>query len=143
MLIRVFPPVHPITMNAVGMAVGAVVLLAVAVASNEPLTLPRQVETWLALGYLTVVGSIVVFVLYLVVLAYWPASRAVYIDVLIPPVAVALSAWLDHEPITLGLIGGGMLILAGVYIGALRPGSTSPDQVHVPSERLGKPATAC
>jgi drug/metabolite transporter (DMT)-like permease len=41
--------------------------------------------------------------------------------VLIPFVTVPLSAWLDQEPIGVGLVFGGMLVLAGVYIGALRP----------------------
>ena len=34
---------------------------------------------------------------------------------------VALSAWLDDEPIRGGLVLGGLLVLAGVYVGALRP----------------------
>jgi hypothetical protein len=41
-------------------------------------------STWAAVGYLVVVGSVVVFVLYLVVLRYWTASRAAYAFVLIP-----------------------------------------------------------
>jgi drug/metabolite transporter (DMT)-like permease len=40
--------------------------------------------------------------------------------VLIPFVTVVLSAWLDHEPITTGLVLGGLLVITGVYIGALR-----------------------
>jgi drug/metabolite transporter (DMT)-like permease len=40
--------------------------------------------------------------------------------VLIPIVTVALSAWLDEEPITVGLLVGGAIIIVGVYIGALR-----------------------
>ena len=67
------------------------------------------------------VGSIVVFVLYLVVLRYWAASRAAYGFVLTPFITVMLSAWLDDEPIHVGLIFGGLLVLAGVYVGALRP----------------------
>jgi drug/metabolite transporter (DMT)-like permease len=62
-----------------------------------------------------------VFVLYLVVVRLWSASRAAYTFVLIPIVTVLLSAWLDDEPIGLGLVLGGSLVLAGVYIGALRP----------------------
>jgi drug/metabolite transporter (DMT)-like permease len=41
--------------------------------------------------------------------------------VVTPVVTVRLSAWLDDEPITTGLVVGGLLVLAGVYIGALRP----------------------
>ena len=65
-----------------------------------------------AVAYLVVVGSVVVFVLYLVVLRYWAASRAAYGFVLIPFVTVLLSAWLDHEPLGRGLLLGGLLALA-------------------------------
>jgi hypothetical protein len=42
-----------------------------------------------------------------------------------------LSAWLDQEPITGGLVLGGLLVLVGVYFGALRPTPGSPP----PAER--------
>ena len=58
--------------------------------------------------------------LYAVLLARWPASRAAYVFVVLPLVTVALSAWLDDEPITPWLLLGGALVLAGVYLGALR-----------------------
>ena len=119
-LVRRFPPVHPVTMNAVGMATGALLLLAGALAAGESIELPERTATWLAIAYVVPVGSVRVFVLYLVVLRYWAASRAAYEFVLIPLVTVALSAWLDSEPITLELIFGGALVLAGVYVGALR-----------------------
>ena len=119
-LVRHFPRAHPVTMNAVGMGTGAVLLIAGALVAQEPLELPREAATWLAIGYLVPVGSVVVFVLYLVVLRHWTASRASYEFVLIPVVTVALSAWLDDEPIGTGLILGGVLVLTGVYVGALR-----------------------
>ena len=39
-----------------------------------------------------------------------------------PVVTVVLSAWLDNEPLGLGLLIGGPLVLLGVYVGALRRG---------------------
>ncbi len=75
-----------------------------------------------------------VFVLYLVVLRYWSASRAAYLFVLTPVVTVLLSAWLDDEPIRMGLVVGGVLVLAGVYFGALRP--------RAAAETKRKPAAA-
>jgi drug/metabolite transporter (DMT)-like permease len=120
-LVRRFPPVHPVTMNAVGMTTGAALLLAGSALGGEPHRLPERAATWAAVGYLVVIGSVVVFVLYLVVLRYWAASRAAYGFVLIPFVTVVLSAWLDDEPLGLGLVVGGLLVLAGVYVGALRP----------------------
>ena len=41
---------------------------------------------------------------------------------LIPVVTVLLSAWLDDEPLGIGLLIGGPLVLVGVYVGALRRG---------------------
>ncbi len=127
-VVRGFPPVHPVTTNAVGMAVGAVLLLAGSALVGDTWALPRLAATRLAVAYLVVVGSVVVFLLYLVVLHRWSASRTSYVTVLTPFVTVILSAWLDDEPIGVGLLLGGPLILAGVYFGALRPSRTpSPD----------------
>ncbi|HKF15267.1 MAG TPA: DMT family transporter [Gaiellaceae bacterium] len=119
-LVRRFPPVNPVVMNAVGMATGALLLLGGALLAGEAFELPRRGETWFAIGYLVPVGSVLVFVLYLVVLRYWEASRAAYEFVLIPVFTLALSIWLDDEPLTLGLLLGGPLVVLGVYIGALR-----------------------
>jgi drug/metabolite transporter (DMT)-like permease len=124
-LVRSFPPVHPITTNAVGMAVGAAILLTFSLLLSESIALPESGETWLALAYMVVLGSGPVFVLYVVVVRLWGASRAAYTFVLIPLVTVVLSAWIDDEPIGAGLVLGGLLVLAGVYVGALRPAAAA------------------
>jgi drug/metabolite transporter (DMT)-like permease len=120
-LVRRFPPVHPVTMNAVGMLVGAAVLVALSAIVGEPRVLPERPATWIALAYVVAVGSVVVFLLYVFVLQRWAASRAAYAFVIIPFVTVALSAWLDDERIGGGFVLGGLLVLSGVYVGALRP----------------------
>ena len=83
-LVRHFPPVHPVTANAVGMATGAAILVALSLLLEESLLLPERGATWLALAYMVVLGSGPVFVLYLVVVRLWSASRAAYTFVLIP-----------------------------------------------------------
>ena len=123
-LVRRFPPLHPVTINAIGMAAGAFSLILASALAGEALVLPERGETWLALAYLVAIGSVVVFLLYLFVLRAWAASRAAYVFVLIPFVTVALSAWLDDEPVGAGLLLGGALVLAGVYVGALRPAAS-------------------
>lgn len=120
---RRFPEVHPVTLNGAGMAAGALLLLALTLVFGDTIATPRRVETWAAIAYMVAVGSVLVFVLYVVVVRLWDATRAAYSFVLIPVVTVLLSAWLDDEPITRGLVLGGVLVLAGVYVGALR----SPD----------------
>ena len=119
-LVRQFPRVHPVTTNAVGMATGAAILVVLSLLLKESIALPERGATWFALAYMVVLGSGPVFVLYLVVVRLWSASRAAYTFVLIPLVTVLLSAWIDDEPIGAGLVLGGLLVLAGVYVGALR-----------------------
>lgn len=119
-LVRRFPAVHPVVMNAVGMTAGAALLLVGSALVGESHAIPRRGETWAALSYLVGLGSVVAFLLYLFVLRQWAASRTAYVFVLIPFVTVVLSAWLDEEPIGTGLVLGGLLVLAGVYVGALR-----------------------
>jgi drug/metabolite transporter (DMT)-like permease len=119
-LVRQLRAVHPVTMNGIGMLAGAVALLIASAMLGERWAVPTHPHTWLALGYLVVAGSVLVFVLYLLVMRYWDASRAAYVFVLSPVGAVALSAWLDDEPVGAPLVFGGLAVLAGVYFGALR-----------------------
>lgn len=119
-LVRWLPPVHPVAMNAVGMTAGAVALVFAAVVAGESLELPDRSATWAAVLYIATIGSVAVFLLYLFVLRRWVASRASYSFVLIPIVTIVLSAWLDDEPVGVGLVLGGGLVLVGVYVGALR-----------------------
>ena len=119
-LVRRFPTVHPITANAVGMAAGAMLLLLLTLLAGQTVELPERAGTWAALAYMVVLGSGPVFVLYVVVVRRWSASRAAYSFVLIPIVTVLLSAWIDDEPVGPALVAGGSLVLAGVYVGALR-----------------------
>jgi drug/metabolite transporter (DMT)-like permease len=114
-----FPPVSPLMMNALGMTIGAVVLLGLSFAWGESHAIPRTAPTWIALGYLVLIGSIALFITYLFVLQRWTASGASYFSVVAPIVAVGLAAIFQGERITLAIVGGGVLVLAGVYVGAL------------------------
>jgi drug/metabolite transporter (DMT)-like permease len=119
-LVRRLPPMPPVALNAVGMVTGTLVLLAISLLLQESWTLPERGETWIALLYVVAIGSVAVFLLHVFIAQHWGASRAAYVMVLIPLVTIVLSAWLDQEPITGGLLLGGTLVVAGVYLGALR-----------------------
>jgi drug/metabolite transporter (DMT)-like permease len=123
-LARVLPQVHPVAMNLVAMPVAALIVLAPALLSGETRALPERTATWVALAYLIGISSVLMFILYLVMLARWAASRAAYVFVLAPPLTIVLSAWLDNEAVASGLFLGGAVVLAGVYVGALRPRPT-------------------
>ncbi len=117
--------VHPISMNALGMAAATVVLIGLSFLTGETHVLPGAAATWLALGYLIVIGSVVVFVLTVFVIKQWGPTRAAYMFVLIPIFTVAYSIWLLDEPVGWELVLGGILVLAGVYVGALRQSSAA------------------
>jgi drug/metabolite transporter (DMT)-like permease len=112
---------HPVAMNFVGMSVGSVVLLLVAVAAGERLALPSEDETQLALAYL-VAATVGLFLLVLFVVRRWTASATAYAFVLMPVVAVILGALIAEEAIAATTIAGGAIVCVGVYVGAARRG---------------------
>lgn len=136
---RWFHAPHPLVVNAVGMAAGVAVLIVSSLLAGEHIALPQRLTTWLAIAYLVPFGSIAVFILYLVLLRHWAASRAVYVDVVIPFVTVLLAVWLLHEQITAALVLGGLLIVAGVYIGALHTQSLVSSTTEKDSQATAEP----
>jgi drug/metabolite transporter (DMT)-like permease len=101
------------------MAVGVAVLLPLTLLTRESYVVPEAARTWAAQIYL-IVGSVGVFWLLVFVVRRWTASAASYSLVLIPLVTVVLSAWLQDEQITWAFLAGSILVLIGVYFGALR-----------------------
>lgn len=112
------PRSDPFSTNAIAMLTGAGLLLVLSLVAAEPWALPSQPATWVAVGYLVVFGSVVMFALYLFTLARWTASAVSYMTLLMPLVTVPLAAILTGERITPSLVAGGAVILAGVYVGA-------------------------
>jgi drug/metabolite transporter (DMT)-like permease len=136
-----FPPVPPLVMNAVGMMIGAAILLGLSFASREARAIPREATTWFGLGYLVLFGSIATFITYLFVLRRWTASATSYEFVLGPVVAVTFAVVFQGERITSGLVAGGALVLAGVYVGALlHIGKRDTKQPEPRPELAGVPA---
>jgi len=125
-VVKRFPHSHPVANNAVAMAVGAALLLALSLLTGEPKQIPSHVPTLLALAYLVLIGSVVVFTLYLIVIERWTASATTYSLLLMPLVSVVAAAVLLNEPITPLLVVGGGLVLAGVYVGAFAPSAARP-----------------
>lgn len=118
--IRRLRQVHPVTLNTIGMVSGAVALISASALLREPWVLPHLTDTWVALAYVVVAGSVIVFMLHVFIVHQWSASRAAYVMLLIPLVTIALSSWLDDEPLSAGLFIGCALIAASVHFGALR-----------------------
>jgi len=124
-VIKHFPPSHPVAVNGLAMAIGAVLLIAISAVSGEDWALPDRAFIWGVLVHLVLLGSLGLFALYLFVLKRWTASGSSYQFVLLPIVATLLGAWLAEEPITSTLLLGGPVILFGVYVGALSHGKVA------------------
>jgi len=136
-IVKRFPKCHPAANNAIAMGVGAAVLLALSLVAGESHPLPGVPATWAAVGYLSVVGSVGVFSLFLFVISRWAASTTSYVMLLMPLVAVAASAVLAGEAVTPAFLVGGAIVLSGVYIGAFAPAA-----LHRPAAAPARPITA-
>jgi drug/metabolite transporter (DMT)-like permease len=114
---------HPAVTNAVGMGVGAVLLLALSAVVGEPWVWPRAAHALWAVVYLVTAGSVGLFVLLLLVVRRWTASATSYMFVLFPVATMVLAAWLLDEPVTVQGIAAAGLVMVGVWVGALAPGA--------------------
>lgn len=120
-VVKRFPKSHPVANNAIAMGVGTAILLAVSTAAGESNATSVDGPTWAVLGYLSLVGSVGVFSLFLYVIARWSASATSYVMLLMPLVTVVAAAVLTGETVTIVYFAGGALVLAGVYLGAFAP----------------------
>jgi drug/metabolite transporter (DMT)-like permease len=120
-VVKLTPRADPIATNAVGMLAGALILIPLSLILGESWILPTRAETWLAMTYLVVPGSLGVFWLFVFVLRRWTATAASFEFLLIPLATIPFSALLTGEVIDPLMLVGGAIILAGVYVGALAP----------------------
>jgi drug/metabolite transporter (DMT)-like permease len=118
-VVKKLPTGHPVSTNAVAMLTGAVVLLGLSALYREPWRLPGDPAILATFVYLVTLGSILLFVLFVWTVKRWTATGMSYMFVLMPVVAAILGALLLDEPVTLPTVIGGLIVLAGVYIGAL------------------------
>jgi drug/metabolite transporter (DMT)-like permease len=101
-----------------GMFYGALSAFLLGIASGEPLTFETTPAYVLSLIYLAVLGSVAAFASYLTLLKRIGAARAGYIGVMVPVVALVLSAAFEgfkFQPLTLAgiavLVAGNVLML--------------------------------
>jgi drug/metabolite transporter (DMT)-like permease len=130
---------HPAVTNAVGMTIGAVLLLCLSLVVGETWSLPREAEALWAVVYLVTLGSVGLFVLLLLVVRRWTASATSYMFVLFPLVTLALEAWILGEPVTTQTLLGAALVMAGVWFGAFSPAARrAPAAATLPAAPVSK-----
>jgi drug/metabolite transporter (DMT)-like permease len=116
--------------SAVEMLAGALVLLLLSLGAGESWSRMTTLSprAWGALLYLIVLGSIVGFTAFAYCLEQLPASTVGTYAYVNPAVAVLLGALLLREPLSTGLVAGGVLILVSVLVTTLRAPRHRPPQ---------------
>jgi len=115
-------PADPVVRSAIAAATGSVVLLGLSLVFRESWAWPGNATTLLGLAYLVLPGTIGVFLLFLLLLRHWSATTVSTQFVLAPVVGIVLGAAVLGEPISLPIVAGAGLVIAGVWLGAIRAG---------------------
>lgn len=142
-LVKKFPPNPPVVTNAIGMTVGGLILGFVSLVSGERWSLPVLPGTWVAYLYLVFFVTVSSFLLYLFVLSRWSASGASYGFVLVPLVTIVLASTLAGEQVSPVFLLGGLLVLGGVYVGALLPSPKKPPSAEHCKDCSGQVLPRC
>jgi drug/metabolite transporter (DMT)-like permease len=108
-------------LNRDAMLVGAAALAGAAFALESPASVRL---TWVAVWsvlYLSLVGTVLTFGVYMWLLRFVPAYRMSLVSFVVPAVALLLGAAVGGEPIALRTLLGAGLILAGVALAMITP----------------------
>jgi O-acetylserine/cysteine efflux transporter len=140
-VVKRIPRSDPFGTNAVAMATAGIILIAVSLLLGERHALPTRMETWLAVTYITVFGSVVMFGLYVYGIARWTASGMSYSTLMLPFVSVTVATFLTGEVFDLAFAAGGLVMLAGVYLGAF--GAHRPNRSTATSQPECLPLEDC
>jgi drug/metabolite transporter (DMT)-like permease len=108
--------IHPLSTAAVPMLLTGMVLGPIAWWTESDRTVTFNGPSTLALFYLALVGSALPFTLYFWLLKRLPATRVSLINYAVPVVAVIVGSVILHEPVTLRVILGAALVIAGTAV---------------------------
>jgi drug/metabolite transporter (DMT)-like permease len=85
-----------------------------ALLTESPRLVPQQGSTWLALAWLGILGSCVAYLLYFSLLQSVGPTRATVVTYVFPVVGVILGVLFLKETVDEHLVGGALLIVAGI-----------------------------
>ena len=117
---KFIPRTDPVMTNALATTSGAFLLFVISRLAGETWSVPVDGETWAAYLYLVLVGSVLLYYLYLFVLSRWTASATSYAFLLFPISTVIIAAVISGEAVTINFILGVVLVMVGVWVGVLR-----------------------
>jgi drug/metabolite transporter (DMT)-like permease len=114
-----------LTLNTLTFALGALLMIPFAARSVLHIRWANVTPgAWGGLAFMIGLGTVVAYLFYAFALTELSASRAAAFAYLQPVIAALLGAWLLGEKITPRVVGGGAVILLGVYLAERERGET-------------------
>ncbi len=115
---RISVPRDPLVLSLYEMLTGGVILTTVGLLRGEHLQdmAGASARSWWGWAYLVVVGSLVAYTAYVWVVGHAPLSLVATYAYVNPVVAVLLGWWILGEPLTVGLLVGGAIVVVGVML---------------------------
>ncbi|MFT3932688.1 MAG: EamA family transporter [Chitinophagaceae bacterium] len=99
------------------MIISGVMLYTVAKATGNTVAIKHiPWQSWAAIGYLVIFGSVIAFLAYIYALQHLSAEQTSLFAYVNPVVAVILGSLLFHESLTWYIAVGGLITLLGVYL---------------------------
>lgn len=83
---------------------------------ESPLQLPSSALTWLALVWLGTLGSCVAYLIYYSLIQRVGSTRTTLVTYMMPVVGIVLGVLFLNEQLTLNLVAGAALVVAGVWV---------------------------
>ncbi len=115
---RIAVPRDPLVLTTYEMVAGGIVLLGRGLLRGESVgdMTGASARSWLGWWYLVLIGSIVAYSAYVWVVGHAPISLVTTYAYVNPVVAVALGWLVKAEPVTLGVLLGGAIVVSGVVL---------------------------
>lgn len=107
-------PLQPLALVTYSCVSGSLLLLIWIVISGHPLRIHNTLNLWTSIGYLSLFGTVAGFVWFFQGVQKIGASQAAVFVFLVPVSAIILGILILHEPVTLSLFIGAVLIISGV-----------------------------
>ena len=99
------------------MVISSTILLAITGATGTGVSITAiPANSWWAIGYLTIIGSVLTFIAFIYALQNLPAHISSVYAYINPIVAVLLGALIFGEPLTFAIAIGGGITLCGLYL---------------------------
>jgi len=105
-----------VVMTSGGLLVAAILFMLTCFISGVEVAQQPSAKTAWSIVYLALFGSVVAFSLFYYVLKHVDATRTSLITLIAPVAALGLGNILNHEPLTVEVIAGAMLILGGLAL---------------------------